>query len=123
MKHGERADVRNNGEAVWAVHSIDANHVAAADVRADQGDQRVGGVANKGHVHRPAETDIGDLLRQTAGERRDLPGFGVNARDPAGCGFGDVERTIGADGAARAALQAGRQQGGGTGCDTTVSVV
>src|SRR5205823_13745643 len=39
MKQGERADVRNNGEAVWAVHSVDANHVAAADVRADQGDQ------------------------------------------------------------------------------------
>src|SRR5205823_10609337 len=66
MKQGELADVRNDGEAVWAVHSIDAIHVAAADVSADQGDQCVGGVANKGHVHRPSETDSGDLPGQTA---------------------------------------------------------
>ena len=39
--------------------------------------------------------------RQTAGERRDCPGLRIDARDPAGDAFGDVQRAAGADGAAR----------------------
>ena len=37
-QRGRQADVRDDGETVWAVHSVDAVNVAAADVRADEGD-------------------------------------------------------------------------------------
>src|SRR6266540_7425507 len=99
MAHGELANVRDDGEAVWAVHSVDADHVAAADVRTDESDQYVRGLADERDVDRP--TDADDRLRQTAGERRDLPGLRIDARDPAGCAFGDVQRTTGANGTAR----------------------
>ena len=74
----------------------------AAGVRADASDQCVGGLADERDVDHPTITNAEESGRQTAGERRDLPGFGVNAPDPAGYAFGDVERTIGADGAALA---------------------
>ena len=90
-----------------AVHAVDADDVTAADVRADEGDQCVRSLADERDVHRPAEADAGDhRLRQTAGERRDLPGLRIDARDLAGCAFGDIQRPTGADGAARATLQA-----------------
>ena len=34
--HVERSNVRDDGETVWAVHSVDADNVAAAHVRADE---------------------------------------------------------------------------------------
>ena len=102
----ELANVRDDGETVWAVHSIDAVNVAAVDVRADQGDQYVRGLADERDVDRPTNADGLDRFRQTAGERRDLSGLRIDARDPASCTFGDVQRTIGADGAAYGTLQA-----------------
>ena len=36
LAQGERADVRDDGEAVRAVHPVDADDVAAADVGADE---------------------------------------------------------------------------------------
>ena len=110
IAQGERADVRDDGEAVRAVHPVDADDVAAADVGADEGDQYVRGVADERDVDRPAEAD--DRPRQTAGERRDVPRLRIDARDPAGRAFGDVQRATGADGAARASLQAREQLGG-----------
>ena len=99
------ANVRDDGETVWAVHSVDAVNVAAADVRADEGDQYVRDVVDERDVDRPTDADV-DRCRQTAGERRFLPGLRIDARDPAGSAFGDVQRTIGADGAAHGTLQA-----------------
>ena len=110
MAQGERADVGDDGEAVGAVDSVDADDVAAADVGADNGDQRVRGPADERDVGRAAEAD--DRLRQTAGEGRDLAGPRIDARDSAGGAFGDVQRATGADGAARATLKAGQQLGG-----------
>ena len=103
IAHGERADVGDDGEAAWAVDPVDADNVGAADVGADQGDQCVRGLTDERDVDRPADTH--DRRRQTAGERRDVPGLGIDARDSAGRAFGDVQRAIGADGAARATLQ------------------
>ena len=71
--------------------------------RADESDQYVRGLVDERDVDRP--TDADDRFRQTAGERRDLPGLRIDARDPAGRAFGDVQRTIGADGAARGPLR------------------
>ena len=51
------ADVRDDGETVWAVHSVDADNVAAADVRADEGDQYVRGLADERDVDRPTDAD------------------------------------------------------------------
>ena len=103
----ERANVSDDGETVWAVYSVDAVNVAAADVRADEGDQCVRDVVDERDVDRPTDdrpTDADDRWRQTAGERRDFPGLRIDARDPAGSAFGDVQRTIGADGAALGTL-------------------
>jgi hypothetical protein len=88
----ELANVSNDGETLWAVHSVDADNIAAADVRTDEGDQYVRGLADERDVDRP--TDADDRRRQTGGERRFLPGQRIDARDPAGCAFGNVQRTI-----------------------------
>src|SRR5262249_10218114 len=96
----------DDGETVWAVHAVDAVHVAAADVRADESDQYVRFLADERDVDRPTEADGGDRFRQTAGERRYLSGVRVDARELADCGFGDVQRTTGADGAAYGTPQA-----------------
>ena len=95
--------------------------MAAADVRADEGDQRVRDVVDERDVNRPTDerpTNADDGRRQTADERRDFPGQRIDARDPAGYALGDVKRTIGADGAALGTLQAriqsrNQQCGGG----------
>ena len=71
----ELANVSDDRETVWAVHSVDADNVAAADVRADEGDQYVRGVADERDVDRPTDerpTDADDRCRQTAGERCDF---------------------------------------------------
>ena len=102
---GERADVRDHGEAVGAVDSVDA-----ADVGTDKGDQCVRRPADERYVGGAA--DAAARFRQTAGKGRDLTGPRIDARDPAGLAFGDVERATGADGAARATVEAGQQQGG-----------
>ena len=104
----ELANVSDDGETVWAVYSVDAVNVAAADVRADEGDQCVRDVVDERDVDRPTDdrpTDADDRGRQTAGERRDIPGLRIDARDPAGSAFGNVQRTIGADGAALGTLR------------------
>src|SRR5207244_912207 len=101
----------NDGETVWAVHSVDADNVAGAELRADEGDQCVRDVVDERDVDRP--TDADDRGRQTASERRFLSSLWIDARDPAGSAFGDVQRTIGADGAARGTLQARDQPSGG----------
>src|SRR5262249_17946450 len=98
--HVECADVRDDSETVWAVHAVDTVNVGAADVRADKGDQYVRGRADESDVDGPTDADSGDRLRQAAGECRDLPGLGIDARDPARCALGDVQRPVGADGAA-----------------------
>src|SRR5581483_8064386 len=85
----------------------------AAGVRGDASDQCVSGLADKRDVDHPTITNAEESGRQTAGERRDLPGFAINAPDPAFQVLGDVERTIGTDGAALGTSQAARQQGGG----------
>ena len=82
----------------------------AADVLTDKGDQCVRRPADERYVDGAADAD--DRLGQTAGKGRDLTGPRIDARDPAGGAFGDVERATGADGAARATLEAGQQQGG-----------
>ena len=51
----ERANVCNDGETVWAVHSVDAVNVAAADVRADEGNQCVRDVVDERDVDRPTD--------------------------------------------------------------------
>ncbi len=71
---GERADVRDDGEAVRAVHPVDADHVAAADVGADEGDQTYAVLPMNATSIAPPMPTI--ARRQTAGERRDLPVFG-----------------------------------------------
>ena len=106
----EGADVRDDGETVRPVHSVDADNVAAAHVRGDKGNQRVRSLTDERDVHRPADAD--DTGRQTAGKRRDLPGYWIDAQDPASRGFGDVQRTTRADGAARATRKARDQQHG-----------
>src|SRR5207244_8998389 len=58
-------------------------------------------------------TDADDRWRQTASERRFLPGLRIDARDLADSAFGDVQRTIWADGAAHGTLQARNQLSGG----------
>ena len=110
IAQGERADVRDHGEAVGAVDSVDADDVAAADVGSDSSDQCVRRPADERYVGGAADAD--DRLRQTAGKGRDLTGPRIDARDPAGGAFGDVERATGADRAARATLEAGQQLGG-----------
>ena len=103
----ELADVRDDGKTVWTIHSVDAVNVAAADVRANEGDQCVRNVVDERDVDRPTDaqtTDGEDRCRQTAGERRFLPGLRIDSRDPAGSAFGDLQRTIGADGAAHGTL-------------------
>ena len=102
----EVANVRNDSETVWAVHSVDAVNVAAADVRVDEGDQHIRGLADERDVDRPTDADRRDRLRQTASEGCELPGLRIDARDPTGCAFGDVQRTVGTDGASRGTLQA-----------------
>ncbi len=102
---GERADVRDHGEAVGAVDSVDADGVAAADVLTDNGDQCVHRPADERYVDGAADAGD-DRRRQAAGKGRDLTGPRIDARDPAGLAFGDVERATGADGAARATLEA-----------------
>ena len=59
--------------------------------------------ANERYVDGAADADY--RRRQTAGKGRDLTGPRIDARDPAGGAFGDVERATGADGAARATLR------------------
>jgi serine/threonine protein kinase len=48
--YGERAEVRDDGEAVRAVYAVDADDVVALEVRPDAGDQRVGGPAEEGEL-------------------------------------------------------------------------
>jgi hypothetical protein len=75
----ELANVSDDSEIVWAVYSVDAVNVAAADVRADESDQCVRDVVDERDVDRPTDaetTDADDRRRQTAGERRFLPGLG-----------------------------------------------
>ena len=91
---------------MWAVHSVDAVNIAAADVRADESDQYVRNVVDECDVDRTTDADCWDRSRQAAGERCFLPGLRIDARDPTDCAFGDVQRTIGTDGAARGTLQA-----------------
>ena len=67
--HVEIANVRNDSETVWAVHSVDAVNVAAADVR--EGDQYVRGLADERDVDCATDADRRDRLRQTASERCD----------------------------------------------------
>ena len=103
------SNVSDDCETVWTVYSVDAVNVAAADVRADEGDQCVRDVVDERDVDRPTDdrpTDADDRCRQTAGERRDFPGQRIDAGDPADSAFGDVQRAIGADGAALGTLQA-----------------
>jgi hypothetical protein len=102
--HVEGPNVRNDGGSVWAVYSVDTVNVAAAEVRADEGDQYVRGLADERDIDRATEADRRDRLRQTVGERRDRPSLRIDARNPADCAFGDVERTIGTDSAARSTL-------------------
>ena len=75
---GERADVRDHGEAVGAVDSVDADDVAAADVGTDKGDQCVRCPADERYVDGAADAD--DRRRQTAGKGRDLTGLDRSAR-------------------------------------------
>src|SRR6266446_945355 len=51
----ELANVSHDRETVWAVHSVDTVNVAAADVRADEGDQRVRDVVDERDVDRPTD--------------------------------------------------------------------
>ena len=55
----ECADVGDDGEAVRAVHPVDADHVGAADVDGPtSGDQRVRGPAEEGDIdHSAAEPE------------------------------------------------------------------
>ena len=93
----------------------------AADVGTDKGDQCVRRPADERYVDGAADAD--DRRRQTAGKGRDLTGPRIDARDPADGAFGDVERATGADGAARATLEAGQQQGGWGGAALAVEDV
>ena len=53
IAQGERADVRDHGEAVGAVDSVDADDVVAADVGTDNGDQCVRRPADERYVDVP----------------------------------------------------------------------
>ena len=111
--HGERAEVRDDGKAVRAVHSVDADDIVALEVRADAGDQRVRGPADEGDIDHPAadEEQVRDAGRQPAGEERDGAGLRVDAPDAAGERRGDEQRPAGADGTPLELLQARYQQG------------
>src|SRR5436305_8278225 len=69
----------------------------------DERDQRVRGIADERDVHRPPKWD--DPRGQAARERRDRPGLRIDARDLAACGLGNVQRTVGPDGAPGAPRQ------------------
>jgi hypothetical protein len=51
----ELADVSDDGETVWAIHSVYADNIAAAQVRADEGDQCVRDVVDECDVDRPTD--------------------------------------------------------------------
>src|SRR5581483_3103000 len=105
----ELANVSHDGETVWSVHSVDSVHVAAADVRANEGDQCVRDVIDKRDIDRTTDerlTDADNCGRQTAGERRDFPSLRIDSRDSAGNAFGNVQSTVRADGAALGTLRA-----------------
>jgi hypothetical protein len=53
----ELANVGDDCETVRAVHSIDADNVAPANVRADKGDQCVRSLADKRDVNHPTERE------------------------------------------------------------------
>ncbi len=59
IAQGERADVRDHGEAVGAVDSVDADGVGAADVGTDKGDQCVRRPADERYVDGAADADGG----------------------------------------------------------------
>jgi hypothetical protein len=108
----ELANVCNDREAVWAVYSVNAVNIAAADVGADEGDQCISDVVDERDVDRPTDerpTDANDGRRQATGERCRLASLRIDARDPAGYAFRDVKRTIGADGAALGTLHSAIQ--------------
>ena len=101
---GEGADVGDDREAVGTVDPVDADDVAATDVRTDQRDEDVRRRADERDVHGSTDTD--DEGRQTGGERCHRSGLGIHARHPAYSAFGHEQCSTGADGPARPARQA-----------------
>src|SRR5213079_2210798 len=75
IEHVELADVSDDSETRRAVHSVDADNVGAAGVQGDGSDQCVSGLADERDVDYPTITNAEESGWQTAGERRDLPGF------------------------------------------------
>ena len=102
MGDGERPDVRDDGEAVSVVDPVDADDV----VRSDQRHQRVGRRTDEGNVHGPAELGRG----KAAGERALAAARGIDPGDLAQGTFWDIERAVGADGAAKGALESGSEE-------------
>jgi hypothetical protein len=113
MVFGPRAEVRDDGKAVRAVHSVNAYDVIALEVRGDAGDQRIRGPAEEGDIDYPAtdEEEVRDAGRQPAGEERNGAGLRVDTPDAAGERRGDEQRPARADGTPLELLQACYQQG------------
>ena len=105
---GELADVRDHGELARAIHPIDSDDIVAANIGAHQGHEDVRCAPHERDVD--GSTDPDDRWRQTTGECRDGARLRIDARNPAGCAFGDVQRTSRTDGAARAAFETAYQQ-------------
>src|SRR5262245_9493096 len=75
--HGERANVGNNGEARWTIHSIDSDDTVAADVWPNERDERICGRTDERDVDSSANAD--NRRWQPACEGRYLPSVRIDA--------------------------------------------
>src|SRR5580658_5836186 len=94
------AEVHQERGVVPVINAVNAVFLVTTDSAVDDTHQYVGRGADKGDVHRAAETDAWHRSRQPRGERGFLSGGEIDARDPTHGAFRNVERSIGADGAA-----------------------
>src|SRR6185312_16042066 len=75
---GERTNVGDNSKVARAVYTIDANDIAASDIRADKRNQGVSCLANECHVPWTTQSR-NDRAWQSAGECGDIACLWINA--------------------------------------------
>ena len=107
------ADVGDRRERAIVLETVDpdggvTNVVAVDDVAADHRHEHVRRAVDEGDVHRP--TDTQDLWWQAFGEGAHLPGPPVDPQHTPRIRVGHVQRTVGADGAARCQATPERRQ-------------
>jgi len=106
MRDRPPSEVRNDRETVRAVNSVDAVDACAARIWTDQDDQGVCCVAYERYVYRTSEVE--GRLGQSASERGDFGRVRIDPRDSPGRTFGNIQRTIRTNSAAKRTLQSGK---------------